>query len=135
MVRVLIVEDDFVSRRLMQRLLEPYGECDIAVNGIEAVKVFRLALDEGKAYDLLCLDIMMPGMDGQEVLREIRSIEQQRGIPPGREAKVIMTTALSDRANVLASKESKCVAYLVKPIDRKRLLRELAALGLIENGP
>ncbi|MCA1987263.1 MAG: response regulator, partial [Desulfovibrio sp.] len=65
-MRVLIVEDDFTSRKLMQTILSPYGDCDVAVNGREAVEAFQNALNSAKPYDLVCMDIMMPEMDGQE---------------------------------------------------------------------
>jgi hypothetical protein len=50
-MRILIVEDDLASRRLLKTLLFKYGDCDIAVNGEEAVESFRLALEEGAPYD------------------------------------------------------------------------------------
>jgi two-component system chemotaxis response regulator CheY len=49
-MRTLIVEDDFTSRKLMQMILGPYGECDIAVNGEECINAFTQALDEDKPY-------------------------------------------------------------------------------------
>jgi two-component system chemotaxis response regulator CheY len=63
-MRTLIVEDDFTSRLLLQSFLSVYGECHIAVNGREAVAAFRAAQERPQAYDLICMDIMMPEMDG-----------------------------------------------------------------------
>src|SRR5208282_338399 len=71
-MRTLIVEDEFTSRLLLQSFLSQYGECHIAVNGREAVAAFRTACESGQAYDLICMDIMMPEMDGQTAVREIR---------------------------------------------------------------
>ncbi len=65
-MRILVVEDDFISRRLLCRFLERFGECDVAINGNEAVNAVEHALQAGAHYDLICLDIMMPEMDGQE---------------------------------------------------------------------
>ena len=70
-LRILLAEDDFTSRLLLQTFLSRYGECHIAVNGREAVAAFRLALEQGQRYDLICMDIMMPEMDGGEAVREI----------------------------------------------------------------
>ena len=79
-MKYLIVEDDFAARRLLQRYLSNYGDCDIAVDGNEAVEAFRQAVDEKEPYDLICLDIMMPNMDGHEALKVIRQIESEHGI-------------------------------------------------------
>ena len=75
-MRTLIVEDDFTSRLLMQAILAPCGECHIAVNGREAIQAFRLARAQGRPYDLVCLDIMMPEMDGHAVLKVLRAAEE-----------------------------------------------------------
>ena len=85
-MRVLVVEDDFISRRLLCRYLEPHGECDVAVNGNEALSAFKQALSSGQYYDLICLDIMMPGMDGQETLKRMRILEREAGIDRRRTA-------------------------------------------------
>jgi len=129
-MKTLIVEDDFTSRLLLQTLLSRYGECHIAVNGREAVKAFRMAAGDGSPYDLICMDIMMPEMDGQEALRQVRALEEERGVFPPHGAKIVMTTALNEIKEVFRSFESLCDAYLVKPIDTADLLGKLRSLGL-----
>jgi two-component system chemotaxis response regulator CheY len=131
-MRTLIVEDDFSSRLLLQKFLEPYGECHIAVNGREAVDAFRLARRDGPPYDLICLDIMMPEMDGQTVLKEIRALEKDAGIPEGDGVKILMTTSLKDGKNVMTAFRELCDAYLVKPVDRAKLLESLHKFRLIQ---
>ena len=129
-MRVLIVEDDFYCRTLLHDILRPLGQCDIAVNGEEAVYAFKRALEETKPYDLICLDLVLPEMDGHQALREIRSLEREDG--GNREVKVIVTTMLDD------SKETHdafflggAASYLVKPIREEALLEELRNLGLL----
>ncbi len=132
-MRVLVVEDDFISRKLLTTLLGHYGECDIAVDGNEAVDAFRMALDEGKPYDLICMDIMMPNLDGQAALKEIRALETEKAIPAAEEVKVVMTTALDDPKNVMESLyKGGAAAYIVKPIDKKKLIDEVRKLGLLD---
>lgn len=130
-MKCLIVEDDFISRRILKELLSPAFDCDIAINGEEAVTSFRLAHEGKHPYDLICMDIMMPGVDGQEALRRIRELEKDMGIPPKLEVKVVMTTALDDPRTVVQS-YYKCGAtsYIVKPISKQKLMRELRQLGL-----
>src|SRR5277367_4581089 len=67
--RVLLVEDDLASRLVLRTFLSRYGECHIAVNGKEAVEARRASLERGQRYDLICMDIMMPEMDGREAVR------------------------------------------------------------------
>ncbi len=121
-MKTLIVEDDFTCRMIMQRLLEPHGNCDVVINGKEAVEAFIIGIVEGKPYDLILLDIMMPEMDGQEVVKEVRRIEEEEwGIIYPKGIKIIMTTALDDPKNVVTSFKSLCDAYLVKPVTEENL--------------
>jgi two-component system, chemotaxis family, chemotaxis protein CheY len=131
-MKSLIVEDDFVSRILIQKILSPFGESHVAVNGLEAITAFANVIHSNEPYDLICLDILMPEMDGQESLKRIRSLEQAKGIDVGDGVKVIMTTSLDDMSNKLTAVRESCDAYLVKPIDRGKLLQLLRSFGLIE---
>ncbi|HEQ70989.1 MAG TPA: response regulator [Spirochaetia bacterium] len=130
-MRILIVEDDFGSRKLLQNLLSVYGECDIAVDGEEAVDAFKLAWKEKSPYALICMDIMMPKINGQEALKLIREYERQHDIKPSEEVKVIMTTVLDDPKNVIeALYKGGASAYIVKPIEKEKLIKEIEELGL-----
>ena len=130
-MRTLIVEDDFTNRLLLQQLLKSYGPSHIAVNGQEAVEAVRLALEANEPYDLICLDIMMPKLDGHGALKLIRALEEAKGIWSTYGAKVVMTAALGDMKNVNAAFGNLCDAYLVKPIDKTKLLEILKQLTLI----
>ncbi len=130
-MRTLIVEDDSVSRFLLLSFLSKYGECHVAVNGKEAVAAFRAARESGQVYDLICMDIMMPEMDGQAAVKEIRALEEAGGTLSTFGAKIIMTTALDDVDNVVQSFGSLCDAYLIKPIDTGKLLSHMKELKLI----
>lgn len=132
-MKTLIVEDDFTSRLLIQKILSPYGECHLATNGEEAVQAFMNSKTESAPpFDLICLDIMMPGMDGQAALNKIREIEKQVGIEPGKGARIIMMTALKDKRNVMTAFYEFCDAYMVKPIDKAKLLEHIRSFGLIK---
>lgn len=131
-MRILIAEDDFASRKSMLRFLSKYGECDITVDGQEAVEAFLMALEDNEAYDLVCLDIMMPELDGYQALQAIRNIEMDKGIPVENQAKIIITTALTDRRNVKKAFELGCVAYAGKPIDQEKFINVLIKLELIK---
>ena len=132
-MKTLIVEDDFTSRLIMQEILKQYGPAHVAVNGKEAVEAMGAALKDGKPYDLVCLDILMPEMDGKEALKQIRSQEEALGILSADvRVKIIMTTALDDIKNINASFWDLADAYLVKPIDKAKMLDELRKMKLIK---
>jgi two-component system chemotaxis response regulator CheY len=129
-MRALVVEDDFASRRMMQRLLASYGEIDVVVDGEEAVDAFKLAWDESRPYDLIFMDIMMPKVDGQEATKRIRAAEKEMGILQVDEVKIVMTTVMEDPKNVIeAYQKGGATAYLVKPVDIDKLRTEMGRLG------
>ena len=131
-MKTLVVEDDFVSRKLLQRILSPYSDCDIAINGKEAIDALCLALDENEPYDVIFMDIMMPEMDGKEALKKIRQIEEEKGMSGLDGVKIIMSTALSGSENILGSFKEGCDGYLVKPFDKEKVLEQLKKFNLIK---
>ena len=116
-MKTLIDDDDFTNRLILQAFLQQYGGVHIAVNGVEAVEATHAAIDKNDNYNLICLDIMMPEMDGHTALTCIRKLEQEHGILLGSGATVIMTTALSDPGNLISALREQCDSNLVKPID------------------
>lgn len=131
-MKILIAEDDMISRKFLAKFLSQYGECDVVVDGIEALDAYLIALKEKAAYELICLDIMMPKVDGVKVLKAIRDFERQRGVIPEKHAKIIMITALSDTEYVHAAFELGCEAYAAKPIDTEKLIQVMHELDIIK---
>ncbi len=130
-MKTLLAEDDFASRKFMDKYLSQYGECDVTVDGEEAVDAFMMALEDGEPYDLVCLDVMMPVLDGYQVLKAIRDIEAQSGTPKEERVKIIMTTALNEERNVTMAFELGCEAYSGKPIDVDKFEQVLKKMKLI----
>ena len=131
-MKVLIAEDDFASRKFMLRFFEKYGDCDVTVDGKEAVEAYKMAIECGEPYDLICLDIMMPEMDGHQALRAIRKIEEESGVAEDKRVKIVMTTALSETRHVTKAFENGCTAYAGKPINQDKLEAMLKKFKLIE---
>jgi len=131
-LKILIVEDDFASFKLLEEYLCEYGDCSVAVNGAETVEAFKEALDEGQPYDLICLDIMLPEMNGHLALEEICKIEREYGISDSDGVKLIMTTAIDDSEDIIKAFKEGCKAYIVKPIINEKLFAEMRKLGLIK---
>ncbi len=131
-MKTLIVEDDFISRIVLQKILAPFGVCDIAVNGKEAVQAFTFSLQEGEPYDLICMDIMMPEMDGIEAVRLIHEKEKEMNVAPSDEVKVIMITALDTPKEVVdAYYRGGCTSYLTKPINKGKIVKLIKEMELV----
>lgn len=129
-MRSLVVEDTRVIQMILEKLLEPYGECLVAKTGAEAIDAFHRAFGEKRPFNLVCLDIGLPDLDGREVLSKIRAIEEVRGIEKGQKVPVIAITAASDTATVRSVVEMGD-GYIVKPVNREKLVENLVRLGLI----
>ncbi|MCM1179284.1 MAG: response regulator [Clostridium sp.] len=129
-MKILLAEDDFTTRKFMISFLSKYGDCDVVVDGMEAVDAFLMAMEDDEPYDLVCLDIMMPVMDGYQALLGIRNLEKEHNVPEDEAVKVIMTTALNDEQNVKMAFELGCSIYSGKPIDQDKFEQALKKLGL-----
>jgi two-component system chemotaxis response regulator CheY len=130
-MKTLIVEDDFTSRVLLQEILKGYGTLHIAVNGKEAIDAVHMAVEAKEPYHLICLDIKLPEIDGMTALKEIRNLEKSKGVIPPNAAKIIMTTIVTEKENILKAINAQCDYYIVKPVQKKILVRELQRLRLI----
>ena len=122
MIRILVVDDDEFCRSLLKKTLNRLPETKVveAENGAQAIAIAH----EGK-LDLILLDIMMPVMDGLEFLKRSAADEQISGVP------IVMITAMTDRASIVASVSHGARDYITKPFDPrgvrakvKRLLDE-----------
>ena len=130
-MKILIAEDDLTSRLFMKKYLSRFGKCDMVTNGIEAVDYVMNAINLGEPYDLICLDIMMPKVDGVKVLKAIRDLEAQNKVEQAQKSKIIMTTALGETQIVKTAFDYGCDAYASKPIDISKLKEVLEKLEVI----
>ncbi|MDJ0839769.1 MAG: response regulator [Acidobacteriota bacterium] len=119
-LRILLVEDNLVNRKVATRMLERAGYgCDIAGNGREALEIL-----EDNAFDLVLMDVQMPEMDGFEATRRLREREAA-----GRHTIVVAMTA-----NALMGDREACLAagmddYIAKPVQAKELFDVLEKYG------
>jgi len=136
-MRVLIVDDDFYSRSFLEYILHPYAQCDAAVNGEDAIMVFKRAIEEKAPYNVVFMDLLMPVIDGPKALNEIREIEQDYGVGDEGCCKIIITSVLEDGEDTHnAMYLGGATSFLQKPVDEKAILAELTRLGCIvsDNG-
>ena len=104
---LLVVDDDGVSRAVLSNLLERQGHTVVvAKDGAEA-----LALVPQRAFDLIVLDLLMPGMDGFEVVQKLKSDPASREIP------VVMISSAEDMSGIVKSVKLGAEDYIFKPFD------------------
>lgn len=123
MWNILIVDDDFVNKKLLLNILKGKAECDVASNGIEAIEAYNASIRENKPYDVILLDIAMPEVNGIQVLEKIRENEEKAGILPPDGTPIIMVTAY--KKPFIESFGKGCDDYLMKPIDAKLLIEKI----------
>ncbi len=131
-MKTLIVDDDLSTIALLKGFLSPYGGCASANNGRHALDLFIKALMGNEPFNLICLDISMPDMDGYEVLSKIRSFEDEIKIASSRRVKIFMVTAESKKDNLLKAFKGQCDAYLPKPISKNDILKHVYLMGLVD---
>lgn len=130
-MKILLAEDDFVTRKFMANFLSKYGDCDVTVDGMEAMEAYRFGLEEEEPYDLVCLDVMMPVLDGYQALKGIRDIEKEKELDKTKISKIVMVTALNDKRNAKKAFDLGCDAFSGKPFDPKKFEETLNELGLL----
>ena len=120
MARILVVDDDPSVRALVRDVLELEGHVvELAVDGYAALRAVA-----AERPDCVVLDVMMPGMDGHEVLARLRAT------PDGLELPVVMLTAAADDANAWRGWSGGVDWFLGKPFDAEQLLGFLDHLSV-----
>jgi len=133
-MRILIVDDEMVSRTKLELIMEYFGDCETVDHGDHALAAFHEAHRDDEPFNLIMLDINLPGMDGIRVLSAIRDAEKELNIEPSRKAKILMTTSYRDKDRIVASVQSGCDDYIGKPFDLNLIRTKLGKLGVKERG-
>lgn len=101
--KFLIVDDDERFALLAAEKLKKFGKCYVASNGEEALLYFHHHVQEGAPFDVVFMDIEMPGMTGHEVVQKMRTLEKEMNTLPNEQFKLVMISAHSDIKNVSVS--------------------------------
>ncbi|MCG8339147.1 MAG: response regulator [Proteobacteria bacterium] len=127
-MKCLIVEDNRQDYQLLSRMLMNYGDSDFAENGQDAFEIFKQARAAEEPYDVIFLDIMMPGMDGNEVLRKIREWEKSN-LGNGKPVQIVMASSKSDTDTIITSYDDGCQHFFMKPYDKNDLVLLMEKMG------
>mgnify|MGYP000861215263 FL=1 len=131
-MKALIVDDVQANCRMLKGLLAPFGVCEVATTGREAVVAFQRAWNAGEPFHLICLDIMLPDLDGLKVLEVIRKMEDAMHVTDDQRIRAVMISAADDFDHQARARTLHCDGYLQKPIFRKDLIAVLKQTHLIE---
>lgn len=132
-MKILIADDERISRKTISRIVEEFGEITAVDDGKTAFASFIKAHESGKPFELILLDVGMPGMLGTEVLFFIRKFEEKKDIDPENRSKVVIITSYSDEETVKSSIKHQCNAYLLKPLNREKVMAKIG--GLLKAAP
>jgi len=118
MGKLLVIDDDFEFVTMMQLMLSLHGfNIDIAYSGEEGLRKIQ-----GDSYDVVLLDVMMPGMSGFEVCKEIRKIKESTQLP------VILLTAKGEKDDIIEGINAGANDYITKPFESEILIAKINAL-------
>lgn len=129
LMRCLVIDDSPTIQFLLRHILASHGDCDVAQNGQEALDAHNRSLEDGRPYDLICLDLGLPYLNGEEVLAKIRAAEAQRQLPV--RARIIVITASHDAGEVQRICDQGADGHLLKPVDARALTEYLENFGLV----
>ena len=128
-MRFLVVDDEYIALTKVVTILSQFGSCDAATSGDQAYTMFSMAINDGRPYNLMTIDIQMPGMNGLEFMKKVRKLEEKVLTLPSRK---IIITAAGYSTNVIIAKKWQCDAFLVKPVKKRLLLLKLVEFGIID---
>lgn len=132
-LKTLIVDDHPASVSMLKKMLVEHCECFVATSGVKAVELFEQALRNQNGFDVVLLDIVMPGIDGIETLKRMRRLELQYRSAEislyqeeGEFARIIMQTSSEDPLDFLSSyKDGRCNGYINKPYSQADILNKV----------
>jgi two-component system chemotaxis response regulator CheY len=129
-MRILVVDDEYVSRTKLKVLLQAYGDVDAVPSGQIALQMVERARQEAVPYRLVTMDINMPDMSGQEAVRRIRGLEGSESPT----CKILMVTVADDSKDIMSSFREGAEWYLIKPVTPAKLTQALEELGVAPAG-
>ncbi len=122
-MRILGVDDNATNRTILTKTVEGFGcRVDTVASGSKAIEVLRIALRDGDPYQVVLLDMQMPGMDGEQTARAIK------GDPALRDVRIIVLTSIGQRGDAPHMEALGCSGYLLKPVRQQMLYEALVAV-------
>jgi len=131
MIKILIVDDEEISRNVAENCFEKYGDCHFAETSEEALLAFQEAIENESHFDLVILDYALDAKTGLDVLMEFRLMEKTKEVFQEDLACIIMLTGNRELKVVKACIAAGCNEYIVKPLLPEKVDEKLSKLGII----
>ncbi|MCC9609701.1 response regulator [Blastopirellula sp. JC732] len=130
-MRFLVIDDDRMTRAMLSDMLSPFGECDEAADADTGLKMILGADDEHRRYDVAFVDLIMPGCGGKDLLRALRSAEDEMGLAGSDGTKVVMITSSRDTRSCVQAFMLGCESYVTKPFTSEQIENKLRVIGTL----
>jgi two-component system, chemotaxis family, chemotaxis protein CheY len=125
MIKTLIIDDEIQGYTCIKSML---GVCDIVESGLIGVEYAETALKIKSYYNLILLDVVIPDLDGIEVIRKIRDLEKSYNIKSSSEAKVVVVSSRRDEPTILEAFRNGATGGIDKPVATDLFLIKLKNL-------
>jgi len=122
-INSLVVEDNVITQKFIHKIMKDFGTCDVGNDGQEGLEQFEKNISENNYYDVICLDIQMPKLDGVQLLEKIRKMEKEN--QQIKRSVIIMITAIGDKEINKKCVKLGCNSFLLKPVDKENLSKVL----------
>lgn len=125
MIKTLIIDDEIQGYTCIKSML---GVCDIVESGLIGVEYAETALKIKSYYNLILLDVVIPDLDGIEVIRKIRDLEKSYNIKSSSEAKIVVVSSRRDEPTILEAFRNGATGWIDKPVATDLFLTKLKNL-------
>jgi putative nucleotidyltransferase with HDIG domain len=134
-VRTLIIDNDAEARTALKMMLQGLSDCQEAPDRETALNLFRDSFSAGSCFDLVTLDLNLPDLSEESLLRELRTIEDGKQLPPEQKTCIFVITAQSGRQLEADCYIQGCDDFITKPLETRQLLEKLAHFELLGGSP
>jgi len=113
-MRSLVIDDEPTARMQLRFLLESRGPVDEAPDAIAGLQRIRDAVADNDPYDLVCIDLSMPGPNGIDAIKMVQEVDKK--LRQGKHTNVVVVTASDDQKDIRAALHQHVDGYLLKPV-------------------
>lgn len=128
-MKILIVDDEMAALTKMKVLLSAFGECTLCTSSQQALQLCAKAIESGRPFELITIDIHLGQADGNDLLEEINQLESRQRATP---AKKLIITASGTKENLVKAFQKGCDGFIVKPVQRDALEQKMMTMGYVK---
>jgi DNA-binding NarL/FixJ family response regulator len=126
-MRCLVIDDEPIARLQLRLLLESHGRVDEAPDAIAGLQRIRDAIADNDPFDLVCMDLSMPGPSGIDAIKMVKDVDQK--LRRGKHTNVVVVTASDDQKDMRAALQQHVDGYLLKPVTPGQIVETIGPLA------